>query len=1063
MPQGATRSPTHADPANLARMMTAGYSEDPLWARYDALNAVVAEEVFGEQAAGRPVYLDLDHDALTRIAGDLGFRDKATPAEELVGIVKATLSSPDSDTGTFEVHASRAWWWGLQESTMAPPCVALLAVLSLVAERMKQTEEFAGTNYYGRLLQTLDIDEAHRDPVIRSFRKETPFLWNTLNRWLEECNGRRGLPTAVAFDRLRYIGLPLSQALVREQDRAKLPMLFTQFGLQHGQRVSVQAMQELLAHWLPRSPVTQSLKRLWSKPVTRERISEIACAEMEAWDGQLPDEFRSAEVRRDDDLLLAAEVRSHPRRSIELILVARHTSRERPRRAVLHPDATSAARTAFARLGDAMRLDRIPGTSWASVEPSHLVSCSVLLVADVLLALGETDITCARRAKRLVLLKWREEDHLFVETRRAELLETYLVLAVHELADPVRGVLQSSAREGFGELTGTTLRGLPTGWTAFANVQLERIPSTDSDDLKPLQPIARTHLALGGGLPLPGMNVWHSDRLPELRIVIDEYAETHDVHVRAVPIRYLDDREPVDVQLGEVTGAGIVDLAGLPTLRDGDFRIVVAGPSGGRAVATAGLRARSGSWPRRLEPEEDALLGHPLLDGRCLAPFGSCIEDTGRAAGHAAGALIDVDGCLEVADRADILTPIPAQPGASIEVEDLGMSDWSPADATLEDTPGDLPDCFRRGYHHWRLDMQLGKEPVYSVCKDCGREKWWEPVRKHHKRRPAAAAPMDVDDAEVSRRPPLPSISERGKADMNLALDALSYARTGFWRSFQAVTATIDDAPWFPHEAARRLEALGHIELEMDDKTITPRRWSIAPSTIVVPEQGPCFLAGGRSARLLRTVAEVSRILDGEVRVTPQDEGPDVVEIHGLGSEAAELVVDEIKAQHRLPVALSVRPAGKLAALLPSLRTTRGLLPELTTTADRMDWLDLRSGRWTSVEQMDRAGAYRLRGRPWVYAVVPEAGTTGQRCVVADVRHVKHLAASDASHALIGYDVSTRTLLTPLGAPLPGLLERAAVLCSGRLPRRRPDRTLAYERVPPAVAEAIWAAATAGD
>ena len=33
------------------------------------------------------------------------------------------------------------------------------------------------------------------------------------------------------------------------------------------------------------------------------------------------------------------------------------------------------------------------------------------------------------------------------------------------------------------------------GWTAFQNVQLERVPSTSNDDLTPLQPIARTHLA----------------------------------------------------------------------------------------------------------------------------------------------------------------------------------------------------------------------------------------------------------------------------------------------------------------------------------------------------------------------------------------------------------------------------------------------------------------------------------------------------------------------------------------------------------------------------------------
>ena len=72
----------------MTRLITAGYSEHPVWERYDALNAAVAEGVLGEQAAGRPAYLDLDHDALTRIAGDVGFSDKATPTEELVGIVK---------------------------------------------------------------------------------------------------------------------------------------------------------------------------------------------------------------------------------------------------------------------------------------------------------------------------------------------------------------------------------------------------------------------------------------------------------------------------------------------------------------------------------------------------------------------------------------------------------------------------------------------------------------------------------------------------------------------------------------------------------------------------------------------------------------------------------------------------------------------------------------------------------------------------------------------------------------------------------------------------------------
>ena len=228
-----------------------GNPVDTAWARYETLNYAIAEEVFSEGAAGRPVYLDLEPDILARIAERMGDSTATEPDELVWEVVGATLADPAGPTGVFSGHIERAWLWELGGRSTPPPCIGLLAALSLVAERMKQTEEFAGSNYYGRLLQAFNIDGEFGDRVGRDFRQETPLLWNTLNRWLEESNGRRGLPTAVAFDRRRFIGLPLSQALVRAQDRTKLPVLFTQFGLQPGQRISVQAMQELLAEWMP--------------------------------------------------------------------------------------------------------------------------------------------------------------------------------------------------------------------------------------------------------------------------------------------------------------------------------------------------------------------------------------------------------------------------------------------------------------------------------------------------------------------------------------------------------------------------------------------------------------------------------------------------------------------------------------------------------------------------------------------------------------------------------------------------------------------------------------------
>ena len=1038
-------------------MRTKSSPTNAVWDRYARLNHAVVEEFFGDDAADRLVYLDLEPDSQARIVKRMG-ENTATQADELIlEVVRETLPAADGPGGLFGGHAALTSRWDRDGSSVPPPCIGMLAVLSLVAERMKQTERFAGSNYYGRLLQALHIGAEFHDRVGRDFRRYTPLLWNALNRWLEDSGGRRGLPTAVAFDRRRFIGLPLSQALVRSQDRLKLPAMFAQFGLQPGQRISVMAMQELLAEWIPNSQITPSLKILWSSQFSKQRISEVVCAELEGWDGVVPEELKPAGQKL-DNLFLAAELMVHPRPAMELLLLARRDGQSgfRSRPAVLSADASGAAISALGRLGDKMSLQPLPGTPWEAVEPSDLISYAELLVANVSLELCADGSACTRRARRLVLLKRLEADHLYVEVRRAELLETYVVLAISELAVHVREVLDSGARKGWRELSHKTLAGLPPTWTAFQDVQLERITSVSIEDLAPLQPIARTHLALGGGLPLAGINVWHRDRLPELRVVVDEDGEKDLVDVRGVPTRYLDGRKEAIVRIAQLEGAGVVELSQIPKLQEGDFRIVVASPRKDRTLATASLRIRSGSWPRRLQDGEDTLIGHALLDGGSFAPFGAALPDSSNAT-RIVGAL--VENAPETVRRdGEMCQPLPGRPG--VIVEDVEEQGWDLAEPAEESAAEELPVCFTRAYHHWLLEAGEGKNPVYSICRDCGREKWWDPPRRRRRSKGSVPTAGTRDGVASGRaHKALPKIREGGRADMELVLDALSYTRSGPWRSLRAITTHIDDAPWFAHEASRRLEALGHIQLEVDPRSLAPKRWCIAPPTVVEPESGPCFLAGSRSARLVQVVEEVvSEQLGGDVYVVSQPDGPDVVEIHGLDSDELALLVDEISEHRGQDLRLSICPASRLATMLPSLTVIRVLLPELTMSARQFDRFDLDSGRWVPADQMNRAGAYRLRSRPLIYAVVPPVRANGLSSVVADVRLAKHLAASDASFALIGYDEPSAKLLASAGAPLPGLFERAAVLCSGRLPTRREDGSLAYERVPVEVAESIWQA-----
>src|SRR5690606_20527969 len=149
--------------------------------------------------------------------------------------------------------------------TEPPPVLGLLAVLSATAEFMRHGDGMAEANYYGRLAQVLGVSE-HKELVAAGYRKVAEPFWRALNDWLVGLDGLRGLPTAYALQH-RYVGLPLSQALVRRGDRERLIGFFQSFGLSPGSDVPPAEMQILLTAWMSRKPcpATRTFESLWSR------------------------------------------------------------------------------------------------------------------------------------------------------------------------------------------------------------------------------------------------------------------------------------------------------------------------------------------------------------------------------------------------------------------------------------------------------------------------------------------------------------------------------------------------------------------------------------------------------------------------------------------------------------------------------------------------------------------------------------------------------------------------------------------------------------------------------
>ena len=195
------------------------------WARYQAWNDAIETEFFDGQSAGRPVYLDMEDEVVVRLAESAGA--DGDPRSEFARAVMPTLYLPSESGGRLlDLHCSRLRRWRRERQAMAPPCLAALALFSLAAEGMRGDGVFGANNYYARLCELLGIDAAkkpaYRDRVANEFRQGSLELWDGLNSWLSDHGGALGTPTAYSFDWRSYVSVPISQALLRLEERLAL-------------------------------------------------------------------------------------------------------------------------------------------------------------------------------------------------------------------------------------------------------------------------------------------------------------------------------------------------------------------------------------------------------------------------------------------------------------------------------------------------------------------------------------------------------------------------------------------------------------------------------------------------------------------------------------------------------------------------------------------------------------------------------------------------------------------------------------------------------------------------
>ena len=992
---------------------------DP-WTVYASLNESIADTLFGLDHAGRPVYALPDQQVIAQALHLVGIEggDESAFCE----IVRGTLVLEEEGTSPFTRHVGKSQLHA-RAPLETPPSLALLVVLSMAADGMHAGDGMAAHNYYGRLMARLRVPEWRQGRVQSSYQAAAEDMWSSLNSWLEAWEGERGVPTSYAVGQ-RFIGLPMSQALVRQHDRQRLTAMFVAEGLPPGYQMASGDMESVLDVWVSRQPplYSQAFRLLWGNATARDRIAAVACLELEAWRGEEVTADGSAAPQRQAPVRLMALVRTFPR-ALELnVTVPAFALEGRISASLLAADGPIALPLVSAGPGT-LRLE----------DTRHLDPAS-LLTDELSLELPGVSVPLTRLPRRLVPMRFDDLQNCYVEVERVQLGERCILVLAEDLRARVEQVLAVVARPGWIFLD-PSAKGVPAGWLVVQGVQVfDRFSGVVHVDLQPLLPRTSATLVLSGGSTLPGrLRKWSSLDPPEIQAVMPG-AENLSVRI---------DR---GTRLGEEVmsrdfeaSVAVMPLA-LEGLPDGEYMVTLWVNHEKRPAATSVLRLRSGDTPvRELAGSVSGLVYAPSSGG--LWPL-SAGEPDGSAS---------VDGArIGVPSRDDV--EAASMPAATQRIRTERISSVRPV--RIGRSLGERS-CMQTGAHRFELPPALPGRPVAGSvegeCTTCGLVKRF-PSRPHGARRREVRGGGDPID--LGRLPP---VILDDASDQSVAFDSLCHLGRGTISEFTRIAAQVEASALFADVFLRNLELLGHIDVRRDPETMRAVEFELTPPTLACVGGDVWWLVGRAPRSLVAELSTAAYDFGADVSAA-QDKGipKTCIRLDGESlAEVLELAVGSAFADVRL-----VGDAARdLARSLPAMSDVAAALPRVAVPAfDSLAWWKTGASRWEPSPSIARAGAYRLGGFAPLYAVRSSTDLERGTIAIAGPQLAKHIANLWAGDPLAGYHSASSSVVVPLGCDVPGLYGRALALGSGQLPFEVAGaRMLQYRQVTADVAAHIHA------
>lgn len=566
-----------------------------LFPSYDAWSSALAAHFFGPRYRGRPVYLQVDGDTLKEIGPAIGL---APDSSERVFIhaVRTVVQLVSARPFWRIEQRMSSWRRSPNRRSQPPPCLAFLGLCVLAASHMQRDDDrgIGPNNYYRRLNELLGRDALHQPP---DFDIATGY-WSEVRRWLNSENrGELGVCTAAPIGRFTFIGYPISQCLLREADRARLPDFFDHAQIAPRADVEPQDLIRPLERWVQMATCGLSARAkrllLHGSPDVREQIAAIVAEEARLWGG----EIRDATGQRVAPFVVWLEP-SKGGHEFDIQFF--------PRRPEGFPAGTyQSAQSAF-------ELVPLEGAEWYEplpLDPQRALDKGLeLRQGRFMLRWNVTEVIVAGRDMEL---------GGYTSQPQAPINAPLILVSRAHLQTSLEQFLERYAAPGWKRAPGT--KGLPSGWQAYLDVVIQSRPTWIRPEFACLVPEPRVSIRLEGGFKLDA-STWLANAEPTVRISADE-STPFDVKVDGRPLlqsgaRIAEfDLSTIGLGPGEHTVTAGGRTRRFETCRSGDYRSLNpedgSPPYLGYIVSRRGVRFEA-SYPSPRPVDDKAIVAGEL-------------------------------------------------------------------------------------------------------------------------------------------------------------------------------------------------------------------------------------------------------------------------------------------------------------------------------------------------------------------------------------------------------------------------------------------------------------------